>query len=222
MISGMRTLIAEDLLVLLIEGSWEARRTRPGARTALAAAVLLELAAHGRLDIDDGPPYHRLFVATNEPVGHVVLDDALARVGTAEGSRIKEVLGLFLDDLHVRLLDALTEQGIVARFTRRRWLVPRITWQLEDSTHREELRARLGGILTAGLDPDERSRNLISLLCKIRAIGEVVDKSDKQLATTRADEVADGGWPEDGVAKAIVEACGHAFHADNGITPGAG
>lgn len=197
-------LIAEDLLLLLTPKSAGIYPTRGATSIMLAAAVLIELAAHGRVDIDEDD---WLFVHDGEPVGHPLLDESLARLASADTA--KDAVLLLVPGLRVRLLDDLAERGYLTKITRRLlWFHRTTRWLLEERGHRQRLCAQLRDILESGGELDERSAIVIALLTVVDGTS-AIDPSDEDLAFERATEIANDHWPVDSVTNAILSQCLH-------------
>ena len=188
-------LIAEDLLLLLVGDQTRDNPRFARTSSALAAAVLIDLADHGRLDVnEDGRP---VLVDTNL-TEHPVLDDALRRLAEEPDPTVEDMLAAIVTGLYVRLLDALTEQGCFAKIGDRRW-------RLEESSHRDRLHAELRDILIDGAEPTERTGTLIFLLARIYVVHALFSHRSS-LPEDRADDIACGDWVVNPVTWALVEA----------------
>lgn len=188
-------MIAEELLLLVVGKACGELPRRQGTQTALAAAVLIEVAASGRLAID--PP--DVTIQDDTPLDDPILD-AVREPGT-----LQDLLNA--PGLYRRLLDRLTEQGVLTKSTRR-WtlgLMSRTVWRPADPTLRDDLKESLTAVLVKGSEPDVRTGALISLLCAMEVLDKVLDSLSDE-ALERAEEIADGDWPADEVTKAIIEA----------------
>ena len=183
----------EDLLLLLLVGDYT--RDNPSfARTssALAAAVLIDLADHGKLEVDeDGGPV----LVDTDVTEHPVLDDALRRLAEESDPTVEDMLAAIVTGLYVRLLDALTTQGYFDKTGDRRW-------ELKETSYRNRLHAELREILIDGAEPDERTGTLIFLLARI----SVVHRLFHHGSSPRAEDIACGDWVENPVTWALVEA----------------
>jgi hypothetical protein len=190
-------LIAEDLLVLLVDRSCGELPKHKGTQTALAAAVLIEVASSGRLAID--PP--TVTIVADAPLTDPILD-AVRKPGT-----VPELIAAIIPGLHRRLLDRLTEQGVLTKSTR--WwtmgLVPRAVWRPADSTHRDDLRRTLATVLLGRSEPNVRTGALITLATELGVFDILLDDHYDE-AARRAEEITASDWPADEVTKAIVAA----------------
>jgi golgi phosphoprotein 3 len=191
-------LLAEELLILLIRESTGEIPKRTGTRRVLAAAVLAELAAAGRVAADVDPAC--LTVVNRAPLGDPVLDEALAAI---EPGPVTAVVRLVMPGLLVRLLDRLAAQGVLMPRARR-WVpvTSRFVWRVADTARREQLRARLAAVLLGEAQPDRWSATMIALLHAVDGVGEIVAEPAAQM---RAEEISERHWPEGGVIKAVAE-----------------
>ncbi|MGE0297051.1 GOLPH3/VPS74 family protein [Pseudonocardia sp.] len=201
-------LIAEDLLLLLTDDTTGAlSKSGSETDTALAGALLVELAILGRVDVTGSG---RLTVHDPAPTGDALLDAALARLREREGAKPKNVLGKLAKGLRGELYDQLAGRGVL-RAERRRvvgvWPVRR--WPAADGAHEATVRADLRSVLLEGRDPDERTGALVALLHAIRAVRVGVDArqhgASRRDVARRAKEVAEGSWGSAAVRKAVDE-----------------
>jgi hypothetical protein len=202
------TLIAEDLLLLLLDDEKGTLAASEKIQPLLGGALLLELALAGRVEISDkARPWSRAKVAaTGTPLGEPELDEALARV--AEKPRAAQDLVTRLGKgTKDRLLDRLVERGMVERHEGRvLGIVPRTTWPARDARHEEAVRALLQGALVQGLTPDARTSALIALLSAIDHAHKVVDRGGLPARTVkaRAKEISQGAWAAKAVRDAVM------------------
>lgn len=204
-------LIAEDLLLLLLdEESRKLTKTRY-MEECLGGALLVELALGGyveaipwrfhemkRVRITGAP-------APKDP-GLVI---ALARVAEKDGRwstwRISVRLG---EEMKQPLLAHLVQVGVLRRHDDKVWgLIPRRRWELRDGRHRHNLIRQIGDVLTRRVDPEPRTAGLVALLDGLKWDFEMIDRrgtSEDQLVS-RIHEVRDGaGWPANEVAGMIA------------------
>ena len=188
-------LIAEELLLLVVGKACGELPRRQGTQTALAAAVLIEVAASGRLAID--PP--DVAIVDDTPLDDPILD-AVREPGT-----VRDLL--HEPGLYRRLLDRLTEQGVLTKVTRR-WtfgLMSRIVWRPADPALGDQRKGSLTTVLVGESQPDVRTGALISLLCAMDVLEKVLGSLSDE-AMQRAEEIADGDWADE-VTKVIISAC---------------
>ncbi len=174
----MQTLIAEDLLLLLLDDAKGTLAASDKVQPLLGGALLLELALAGRVGVAERTSrWNSAKVAvTGTPPGEPLLDEAMARV--AEKPRTAQDLvnrlGKGTRDV---LLDRLAARGLVERRDGKvLGLFPHTTWPARDARHEESVRALLQGALVQGLTPDARTSALVALLAAIDHAHKVVDR----------------------------------------------
>jgi hypothetical protein len=213
------TLIAEDLLILLLDDAKGTVSMWGTTDTALGGAVLAELAILGLVTVDDEQRFWRsakVRVTGTAPADlHPVLAEALAAVAAKArpASTLVTRLGKGLDD---RLATGLAQRRILERRDAKLLgLLPRTTWPVADTSRDDQLRRNITVCLVDGGRPDERTAALIGLLW-------AVDRPHKAVATNhalttrqlkkRAKDIAEGQWP----AKAVKDALAAAASASGG------
>lgn len=203
-------LIAEDLLLLLLDDESGTLAASDKVRPLLGGALLLELALAERVEVvEKARIWSSAKVAvTGPPVGEPVLDEALATVAVKPRSAqdLVERLGKGTRD---RLLDRLVERGLVERHEGKvLGLFPRTTWPAVDARHEESVRALLQGVLVQGLTPDARTSALVALLAAIDHAHQVVDRGDvpAREVKARAKEISEGAWAATAVKDAVAAA----------------
>lgn len=190
-------LLAEDLLILLVKRATSNLPRREGTQAALATALLLELAAAGRLGVDrDGAGRLHIFVDNHNPTGDPLLDNALTGITTVDGQTALDVVNAIVPGLYVRLLHRLTDRGA---------LIYRLGgWWTADRTRRDHLIFCLADVLSGRTSVDRRSGALIALLDMMSATSVV---ATTKAARVQATAIANGNWPADDTTRAIAEAC---------------
>jgi len=206
-------LIAEDLLILLLDDVKGTTSPWGGADVALGGALLAELSMLGLATLEEKQSRWRSqkVVATGAPPAelHPVLAEALAIVAEKprRPSTLVGKLGKGLDD---RLATALAERRILERRdSRLLGLLPRTTWPAADTTRDNQLRRAITVCLVDGGRPDERTAALIGLLSAIDQAHQVVTPGHtltKRQLRKRAREIADGQWPAKAVKDAVAAA----------------
>jgi len=207
-------LIAEDLLLLLTDDTTGALSSS-GMRVdpALAGALLVELAARGRVDLTgetEGRRPGRIVVRDPSPTGDDLLDGALAQLGERAGSKPRNVLGPLAKGLRARLYARLVDRGILRAEQRRvLGLFTVHRWPTREGRHEQALRADLRAVLLDGRDPDERCGALVGLLHAARALRVAVDAREhgrsRRDVEQRAKVIAEGSWGSAAVRKALDE-----------------
>jgi len=213
------TLIAEDLLILLLDDAKGTVSMWGSTDVALGGAVLAELALLGLATVEEKTSIWRgAKVRATGPASadlHPVLVDALATVAEKDraASTLVTKLGKGLDD---RLAAGLAEHRILERRDDKLLgLLPRTTWPAADTSRDHQLRREITVCLVDGRRPDQRTAALIALLW-------AVDRAHKMVATNhtmttrqlkkRAKEIAEGNW----AAKAVKDALAAAASASAG------
>ncbi len=207
----MTTLIAEDLVLLLLDDESGKFTNASYLDTGIGGALLIELALAETVDVVKGSGmWARAKVratglaAPSDPV----LAEALSVI--AEKERTAQDL---VDRLGKRrrdqLLDRLRERGIVEpREDRVLGLIPRRRWPSVDSTHEAGVRRELGDVLIRGVTPTERTAALVSVLSALDIAHKVVDREGAPARDVkkRAKEVAEGDWAAKAVRDSIAAA----------------
>lgn len=195
---GRGTTLPERLaLVLLDPGTGRFVVDRQRSERALAGAVLLDLAARGRL-ATDGYRHPRLRLVAG--TGSDVVAERATRLPTG-WFRARRGVTRLVPGLCTAVLDALAAGGHVDRepggFLRlARW------WP--DTVLRDNLRAGMAAALRDGVAVDAGVAGLVSLLHAVRAEHRVLDGRRRELRD-RARVVADGDWAGPAVAAAVRE-----------------
>ena len=206
------TLIAEDVLLLLLD---DAKGTVPpwgNTDAVLGGAVLAELAVLGLATVDEKKSIWRgeKVLATGAAPADLdpVLAEALATIAEKDrkASTLVTKIGKGLDD---RLAAGLAERRILERRDGKRLgLIPRTTWPAVDTTRDNQLRRTITVCLVNGGRPDERTAALIGLLWAVdeahKAVAPNHGSTSRQLKK-RAKEIAEGQWAAKAV-KAAVDA----------------
>ena len=205
------SLIAEDLLLLLLDdesGKLETTYVEP----VLGGAVLIELAMSGLLEVrkSDGMwARSKVHVVSGSPRPQdPVLEDALQRIGEKERTA-QDLVGRLGKGLRDTLLDRLKGRGIVRlQEDRVLGLFPRKRWPAVDSSHEDAVRRDLTAALVQGVEPDQRTAALISLLSAIDRAHKSVDLAglSKREVRKRAKAIAEGAWAAKAVRDAVAAA----------------
>ena len=206
----MTTLIAEDLLLLLLDDE-RGTVTSSHADVALGGALLLELAlaeavhVRERTSIWSGA---KVAVTPGARVADPVLAEALARVAERERSA-SDLVNRLGRGARSALTARLADRGILRREDGRvLGLFPRTRWPEADGTHEDEVRRRLTAVLVQGLDPDPRTGALVALLSAVDKAPSAVELAGVPARDVRrrAKQVAEGAWAAKAVRDAIAAA----------------
>ena len=207
----MSTLIAEDLVLLLLDDESGKFTNATYLDTGIGGALLIELALGETVDVVKGSGMWAR--AKVRPTGLAapsdpVLAEALALI--AEKERTAEDLVSRLGKRRRdQLLDRLRERGIVEpREDRVLGLISRRRWPSVDSTHEAGVRRELGDALLRGVTPAERTAALIAVLSALDLAHKVVDRegAPAREVKKRAKEVAEGDWAAKAVRDSIAAA----------------
>ncbi|HEX6151477.1 GOLPH3/VPS74 family protein [Nocardioides sp.] len=205
----METLIAEDLLLLLLDdekGTLSSSYERP----LLGGALLVELSLGGQVEVE----HTRILKTARARVtgqggtpGDPLLADALAVVAEKPRSA-QQLVDRLGKSARQPLLDQLVDRGLVERRTTKvLGLFPRTTWPAADARHEAEVRQRLQAALVEGREADPRTATLAALLAAVDRAHTVVDRGAVPARTIkkRAKELGEGQWASE-AARASVQA----------------
>jgi hypothetical protein len=203
----MSTLIAEDLLLLLLDDRKGTLSGSPPIPAVLGGAVLAELALGEHVVVSEKTSVWKKAKVRPGPVSppaDPVLREALETVAAKERSADDLVnrLGKGLKD---RLAERLVESGILEKHEGKvLGLFPRTRWPEVDAAHEQEVRRALTAVLVQGVSPDARTGTLVALLSAINRAHKAVDHEGlpAREVKKRAKEIAKGDW----AAKAVKDA----------------
>ncbi len=207
------TLIAEDVLLLLLDDTKGTVSPWSHTDAVLGGAVLAELALLGLARVEEKSSIWRsgrVRTTGTPPAGlDPVLVEALATIADKDRTAISLVtrIGKGLDD---RLATSLAERRILERKDGRRLgLLPRTTWPAADTSRDHQLRRAITVCLADGGRPDERTAALIGLLAAADQAHNMVaanTATPKKALTRRAREIAEGQWAAKAVKGTIAAA----------------
>ncbi len=201
------TLIAEDLLLLLLDD--ESGKVSPwdSAELGLGGAILAELAISGAVTVDETASRWRSpkVRVTGPAPQDRVLADAVDLV--AEKDRHAHDLVTRLGKGKVDTLGArLSDQGMLERREDRMLgVLPRTRWPVVDTTHKVVVTRQLSSVLMQGTTPDARTGALVAVLVGIERVHKVFDHSglSKREVKQRAKAVTEGEWAASTVRAAV-------------------
>lgn len=205
----MGTLLAEDLLLLLLDDEKGRLRTSY-ADTVLGGALLTELALLGAVTVPEKTSVWRTAKVhvSGTPVEDPLLQEALAVVARKERSAEDLVTRLGKGKRDV-LAQRLVDRGILQRReTRLLAVFPRRRWPTLDPSHERVVRHSLTHVLVEGAEPDERTGALVALLAAIDRAHKVVDHEglSSREVRKRAKQISEGAWAAKAVRDAIAAA----------------
>lgn len=208
---GMSLLIAEDLLLLLLDDDTGKLTNAMFLDVGLGGAVLVELALAGSVEVEAAPgrwSRAKVRATTRLPPADPVLREALAVVAEKERAS-QDLVSRLGRKRREPLLDRLAAAGIV-RLEQDKvlGLFPRRRWPAVDSDHEAVVRHSLRDALLHGAQPDERTAALIALLAALDVVHKVVDRRGvpAKEVKRRAREIAEGDWAAGAVKDAVSAA----------------
>jgi len=202
----MELILAEQTLLIALDDAKGHDTTKWAGDAGLAAALLLDLARLGLVEVDgDG----KAVAIEGRAPDHEMLRDAHAAIAEAGKRRSAEGwvsrLPRELKPLRTRLARGLVERGVLAEEHRKLLgLVPTTRFPEADPGPERELRARLREVLVAGREPTEPEALLVGLLEPLELIANVVERDERHAARKRAKEVAEQGIAGSAVRDAVA------------------
>jgi hypothetical protein len=205
------TLIAEDLLLLLLD---DEKGTLPAVTSvdeALGGAVLVELALMRTVDVrkGDGAWGSETVHATGAPApDDPVLRDALAVVEEKERTA-QDLVARVGKGLREMLSERLVERGFLERRDGRvLGIFPRTRWPAVNGAHETDVRRGLSTALVHGVTPDDRTAALVALLHALDRAHLTVDTQGvgNRTVKQRAKDIAEGDWAAKAVSDTVQTA----------------
>lgn len=202
------TTVTEDFLLLVLDRTTgKPRLDSSTLPLGLAGGVLLDLSLAGRVVVPERgvPLAGRVVVAPGPPLGHPVLDGALAILAGDKPRKPETVVSRLSRDLRPAVFSALEARGLVRRVERRvLGIFPSTSWPVTSPAVGDEARQRLWATLVLGQTPDAPTAALVALLLATDSLSKVLPGQDRRALKQRAKQVADGSWAADGVRSAII------------------
>ncbi len=131
----------------------------------MAAAVLVDLVLHGRVEVTD----RAIRVIDTSPTGHDTADKVLSRIAGEEPHSVASWLQRLRHRLREHLLASLVSRGIVRDQDETAWdFIHLHRYPMVDPTAERDTRARLAEALTGRSIPDERTAALATLVAAVR------------------------------------------------------
>lgn len=202
------TLIAEDLLLLLLDDEDGTLVQQSFVDQALAGAVLAELALEGHVVLGD-PRGWGLKPHVLPAEGAAPDDEVLAEALVIVAERPRDAGGLLRPlgkGLRQRLAVRLVARGILRREEDKvLGLFPRTTWPTVDATHEADVRRDLAATLLDGVPPGPRTAAIIGLLHAIGRSHKTIDRGGVPAheVRKRAKAVAEGDLASEAVSAAV-------------------
>ena len=190
----MELILAEQLLLLILDDDKGSDRANWGGDPGLAGAILLDLTRLGALQEADG----KLAATPGAQPGHPLLDAAHAAIAASGKARdAKGWVGRLPKELKPfkeRVAERLVEQGVLGEERKKLLgLFPTTRFPEADPGPERELRERLRAVLLGQREPTAAEAMLVALLVPYDLAGRLVDREDRKEARRRAKELADGG-----------------------------
>ncbi len=207
----MAMLIAEDLLLLLLDDESGKLTNSTYLDTGIGGALLVELALGGHVEVVKGSGrWARAKVHTTDVAGPTdpVLVEALGIVAEKERTA-QDLVGRLGNKRREPLLSRLEADGILRRQDDKvLGLFPATRWPAVDSSHEADVRRKLGDVLVRGLEPDERTAAIVALLSSLDIPHKVVDREGMPARELkkRAKQIAEGDWASKAVRDAVAAA----------------
>lgn len=207
----MQTLIAEDLLLLLLDDEKGTLAHSDKIQPVLGGALLVELALAERIEVAEKTSRWRaakVVVIDGPTLDDPLLSEALAEVDEKPRSA-QDLVTRLGKGAKEQLLRRLEERGMVHPVKGTvLGVFPRTTWPTGDRAHEDAVRALIQGPLVQGTSADARTSALISLLAAIGQAHKVVERGDvpAREIKARAKVIADGDWAAKAVKDAVAAA----------------
>ncbi|MFE2851821.1 GPP34 family phosphoprotein [Streptomyces lavendulae] len=200
----MAITLAEEVVLLSLDGASGAARQRQSAGWAAAGGILLELVMAERVSVSGT----YLELRSTAPTGERLLDGRILMIESWLGGRSKRRVTDWLTKDYARAvgaaLDGLAERGIVGAGEHKvLGMFPQRRHPLTDAAVERELRDRLGAVVLEGGDPDGRTAGLIALLHAAGLHRIAFPGRPPRLVAPRMGEIAAGQWAGEGVRAAI-------------------
>ena len=207
----MATLIAEDLLLLLLDDESGKLTNATYLDTGIGGALLVELALGGHVEVveKDGMwARAKVHPTGGSRPADPVLDEAMVVVSEKDRTA-QDLVGRLGRKRRDPLLERLEADGILRRAHGKiMGLFPSTRWPAADSSHEREVRRKLGDALVRGVDPEPRIAALVAVLAAMDLAHKLVDGEGRpgRQVKARAKEIADGDWAAKAVKDAISAA----------------
>ncbi|MEU3273051.1 GPP34 family phosphoprotein [Saccharomonospora sp. NPDC006951] len=195
--------VAEELVLVALNGETGAGRMRPGLDWAVAGAVIVELVLTRRLIVGDDD---FLAVLDSTPTGIAHVDATLATVSGRGGPmKVGKALRRTRSSARDHTIATLVERGVLGvERTRVLGVIPLSRYPEQAVAAGTEVRDRLAGVVLKGLEPDERTAALIGILHAGNHWRKVLSDGSRQRIKRRMADIASGQAVSPAVRKAIV------------------
>jgi hypothetical protein len=194
-------LVAEALLLLLLDDEKGSTSSGYARDEGLAGAVLLDLVALGLVDERDG-----VLVAVGAEPSSPVLARAWRAIGSTPRSIKQWVRKLpgQLKPIKRTVAEPLVARGVISEERHKiLGLFPTTRYPEVDPGPESSLRSRLRAVLVSGAEPDASIAGLLALLVPLDLVKRVVERDERKAASARAKAVAERGPVGDAVRAAV-------------------
>jgi Golgi phosphoprotein 3 (GPP34) len=204
-------LIAEDLLLLLLDDDSGKLNHSTYLDTGIGGALLVELALGEHVEVVKGTGMWaraKVHPTSSAQPQDPVLVEALALVAERERGA-QDLVGRLGKKRREPLLARLEADGILRREEGKvLGLFPSTRWPAVDRSHEADVRRKLGDALVHGVQPHQRTAALVALLSSLDLAQKVVDAGGLpgREVRKRAKEIADGDWAAKAVRDSIAAA----------------
>ncbi len=184
---------AEEIMLLLLDDRDGSFLPVPhsSVKSALAGAVLMDLALRDRIDTDP----HRLILADETPTGDSLLDPTLARIAASGQSHDAQHwvwrTADQADEIRDAALARLVEKGILRRQENRfLWVFRSRRYPAVDGKAEREVKLRILGVLLSDELPDPRDIAIIGLCDACGILDHMMAPRELAHARQRIDQVS--------------------------------
>lgn len=173
------------------------------------AAVIVDLALHGRIAVsDEKNPV--IEIVSTDPTGNPILDTTLQRLVPLRGKRLQSlVVRPKLDPLEI-VVESLIVQGVLVKGERGFFGWGSARTPESDSTPEQALRARLAAVLAGTGAPTQADLALLAILQNLNAAHAILREECGGLSSRdlkkRIEQLTAGSQAGDAVAKAVNDA----------------
>jgi hypothetical protein len=163
--------------------------------------VLLELTLADRVTFEDS----KIVLDDATPTGDDILDEGLERIKQSKKNRkpsywVNKLSGI--KKIKERLLDRLVHKGILRREEHRILrVIPSKRYPTVHGGPEKKLRDSIRAAILDGIEPEERTGILISLVSACSLVNEIFEKAERKAAQKRIKEIAKG----EPIGKAVSE-----------------
>ncbi|MEU7716975.1 GOLPH3/VPS74 family protein [Streptomyces tibetensis] len=186
------TTLGEQLLLLSLDDESGAAKESAKVAPAISAALLVELALAGRIDVADD----KVTVVDTTPLGDPALDTALAEVaGRDKPGRTRDWITRLKTDAVAWANRGLIEKGLVREEKKKvLGLFPVRRYPEADGSAEAAVRRRLDEVVLRGAEPDERTASLVALLHGAKLHRLAFPDADAREVRAAMEALSEGQW----------------------------